>query len=137
MHLTLSHLLAALLLPLVHGQLAPPVAPGVGAAGGPVQVTLQPMQVPSVTVLYIQVTRADGQLVNVQTTFTQTFSQVPDQLPLPSSGSIGLGTITGEVGAVKTAMAGKSEAGGLLTISWRLGAVGVIGGLVGGFVLGV
>lgn len=42
--------------------------------------------------------------------FTQTFAAVPDQLPSPSSGSIGLGSVTGTVGAVRTDQAKKDNA---------------------------
>lgn len=35
--------------------------------------------------------------------YTQTFAAVPDQWPSPEAGTIGLGTISGQVGVVKTA----------------------------------
>ncbi len=41
----------------------------------------------------------------VQTVFTQTFATVLDQMPTPSKGTIGLGTLTGSVGAVRTEQA--------------------------------
>lgn len=54
----------------------------------------QPTQMPSVTVYDMN----DG----VARTYTQTFVAVQDQWPSPSAGTIGLGTITGEIGVVKT-----------------------------------
>lgn len=53
-----------------------------------------PVQMPSVTAYEMY----DG----VQRVYTQTFQAVPQQWPSPSAGSIGLGTITGQVGVVKT-----------------------------------
>lgn len=53
-----------------------------------------PTQMPSVTAYQMY----DG----VARVYTQTFPAVPDQWPSPSAGSIGLGTITGQVGVVKT-----------------------------------
>ncbi|PGH01251.1 hypothetical protein AJ80_09035 [Polytolypa hystricis UAMH7299] len=49
----------------------------------------QPTQVSPV----MTVTLGEAQLI-----FTQTFAKVPDQWPSPSKGSIGLGTLKGEVG---------------------------------------
>lgn len=54
----------------------------------------QPTQMSPVTVYDMY----DG----VQRTFTQLFVAVLDQWPSPSAGTIGLGTIQGEVGVVKT-----------------------------------
>ena len=49
----------------------------------------------------------ENQLVNgvqqqVQVVYTQLFSAVPEQWDAPASGSLGLGTIKGEVGVVRT-----------------------------------
>lgn len=54
----------------------------------------QPTQMSPVTVY----TQLDG----VQKSFTQLFVAVLDQWPSPAAGSIGLGTIQGEIGVVKT-----------------------------------
>ena len=43
-----------------------------------------------------------GVTKNVQVAYTQTFPSAPGQGPSPLVGSIGLGTLTGQVGAVKT-----------------------------------
>lgn len=53
-----------------------------------------PTQMPSVTNYQMY----DG----VARVYTQTFKAIPEQWPSPSAGSIGLGTITGQVGVVKT-----------------------------------
>lgn len=39
---------------------------------------------------------------DISIVYTQTFPSVPDQWPSPSSGEIGLGTIQGQIGVVKT-----------------------------------
>ena len=44
----------------------------------------------------------NGVAQQVQVVYTQLFSAVPDQGPAPGVGSIGLGTIEGKVGVVKT-----------------------------------
>lgn len=38
----------------------------------------------------------------VNRVYIQTFPAVPDQFPSPEAGTIGLGTIVGEIGVVKT-----------------------------------
>lgn len=48
--------------------------------------------------------------------YTQTFPVVPDQWPEPSPGTIGLGTIQGEVGEVKTKSKRDSPQEALVTI---------------------
>lgn len=53
-------------------------------------------QVDSVTTLWMPTTLKDGDVVTVPVTYTQTFADVPDQWPQPSSGTIGLGTLTEE-----------------------------------------
>lgn len=54
----------------------------------------QPTQMSPVTVYDMH----DG----IERTFTQLFVAVPDQWPSPSAGTIGLGTIQGEIGVVRT-----------------------------------
>ena len=70
---------------------------GVGG-GAPVPVPA-PVQVSPVTIININ---------GVQIAYTQLFSAVPSQGPSASSGNIGLGTLTGSIGVVKTAAASKS-----------------------------
>lgn len=43
-----------------------------------------------------------GSYIGVQIVYTQTFAAVPDQWPGPQPGTIGLGTITGEIGIPNT-----------------------------------
>ena len=68
-------------------------AVGGGAPGAP---ALPPNQVSPITTIYIG---------SVQVIYTQLFSAVPSQGPGPMSGSIGMGTLTGAVGVVKTSEA--------------------------------
>ena len=71
---------------------------------------------------------------SVQVVFTQTFASVPSQLSGPQVGSVGMGTLTGTVGAVKTVTAKKGTAAGRAGVSggkgWSIGWVGVLVGLV-------
>lgn len=53
---------------------------------------------------------ANGIITNVEVVFTQTFAAVPDQWPSPSPGTIGMGTLTGAVGAVRTEQVKKNDA---------------------------
>ncbi|KPI38297.1 uncharacterized protein AB675_12044 [Cyphellophora attinorum] len=55
-------------------------------------------QVSPVTVLSLMDKK--GQLLAVP--YTQTFAPVPDQWPSPSAGTVGMGTIQGEIGQVRT-----------------------------------
>lgn len=73
---------------------------------------MAPGQVPPVTAINVPVTLADGRITMTQTVFTQTFASVLDPLPTPASGSIGLGTLTGSVGAVRTEQAKSGAAAG-------------------------
>ena len=50
----------------------------------------------------MQATIVGGVTQQVPVTYTQKFSDLPSQGPSPSQGQIGLGTITGSVGAVNT-----------------------------------
>lgn len=91
---------------------APPVAPPVPgnvAPGGGGGAANPPVQVPPVTAINVPTTLPDGRITMMQTVYTQTFASVLDQLATPSAGSIGLGTLTGSVGAVRTEQA-KSDA---------------------------
>lgn len=67
---------------------------GVAATNAP-QATSVPTQMPSVTTY-----GADRGWTAV--VYTQTFAAVPDQWPSPKAGTIGLGTIQGEIGVIKT-----------------------------------
>ncbi|KAF2396838.1 hypothetical protein EJ06DRAFT_567446 [Trichodelitschia bisporula] len=60
-----------------------------------------PLQVPPVTTQWLETTI--GAITTwVPITYTQTFGGVVDQWEGPAPGSIGMGTITGQVGVVKT-----------------------------------
>lgn len=120
----------------VPGAAAPvPVAPvvGVGGAGAvpPAAQSGNPTQVPSITV-FMQATIVGGVTQQVQVTYTQKFSDIPSQGPSPSQGKIGLGTITGTVGAVNTKeakQAAAKNAGSSCTAASNLGVVriGILG----------
>jgi len=79
-------------------------------------ITAPPAALPTVDATQMSpiTTINEGQVVNgvyqqVQVVYTQLFSAVPDQGPAPASGSIGLGTIVGEVGVVKTKREARPE----------------------------
>ncbi|RMZ77428.1 hypothetical protein DV738_g4416, partial [Chaetothyriales sp. CBS 135597] len=69
----------------------------------PVQLAKR-AQVPPVTTYYIQSFKGTS-VIYATVAYTQTFPAVPDQWPSPSAGTIGLGTISGEVGVVRTTSA--------------------------------
>ncbi|KIW21060.1 hypothetical protein PV08_01639 [Exophiala spinifera] len=58
-------------------------------------------QISPVTTYYAN-SMVDGTAVQVPVVYTQTFARIPDQWPLPTAGSIGLGTIQGTIGVVKS-----------------------------------
>ncbi|KAI9830861.1 MAG: hypothetical protein M1826_004290 [Phylliscum demangeonii] len=59
-------------------------------------------QMPSVVVAGVPSVLPNGVITQIQITFTQTFASVPDPFPTPASGAIGMGSLTGTVGAVRT-----------------------------------
>ena len=93
--------------------------PGVGG-GAPPAVT-QAVQVSPITTVFIG---------SVQVVYTQLFSAVPDQGPSPVAGSIGMGTLTGSVGVVKTKAASGANHADWSSV-WGLGVLGAIGAVVG------
>ena len=103
----------------------------VGAAPA---TTLAPGQVSPVTTVWMA-TVINGVTTNVQVAYTQTFAFAPGQGPSPLAGSIGMGTLTGTVGAVKTQEASGGAGNFQRTIYRSLIAIG-LAGLVGGAVLG-
>lgn len=56
----------------------------------------------SPTLVWVTGTDASGRLATTQSAYTQQFSQLYSSIASPSSGSIGLGTIQGTVGVVRT-----------------------------------
>lgn len=74
---------------------------GVPVTAAPVAVTLIPGQVSPITTVQIGYVK-DGAYVQIQEVYTQTFAPTPDQWPAATQGAIGLGTLTGEVGVVKS-----------------------------------
>ncbi|KAK4938730.1 hypothetical protein LTR66_015068 [Elasticomyces elasticus] len=71
-----------------------------------------PSQYPTVTTAWIETVLPGGKITTwVQVVYTQTFAAVPDQLPSPASGNVGLGTLTGTVGAVRTGESRKYNSG--------------------------
>jgi hypothetical protein len=77
-----------------------------------IPTTTPAQQVPPVSTVDVPSTLPNGVITFARVVFTQSFSAVPDQLPSPSTGSIGLGTLSGTVGAVRTEQA-KSGAASL------------------------
>ncbi|RMZ88694.1 hypothetical protein DV736_g4080, partial [Chaetothyriales sp. CBS 134916] len=71
-----------------------------GVVNGPAAAA--PSQVSPVTTYNINSYTTGGQIVPATVVYTQTFADVPDQWPSPSAGTIGLGTITGQVGILRT-----------------------------------
>ncbi|KAK4988229.1 hypothetical protein LTR50_004055 [Elasticomyces elasticus] len=98
-----------------------------------------PSQYPTVTTAWIETVLPGGKITTwVQVVYTQTFAAVPDQLPSPASGNVGLGTLTGTVGAVRTGESRKYSGAGAgrgMGRGARWGAVVVAG--VGLVVLGI
>jgi len=95
---------------------------GGGVAGA---APLPPNQASPITTVYL-----NGQLV----VYSQVFVAVPDQGPTPMVGSVGMGTLTGAVGVVKTAQAHSGgwsvvRGGGMGRWTWVWGVV-VLGGLL-------
>jgi hypothetical protein len=54
------------------------------------------------TTLWEGTTLANGEVVTVPVTYIQTFAPIPNQWPSPSSGSIGLGSLSGQLGVTST-----------------------------------
>jgi len=73
----------------------------------PVAQATDPTQVSPVTTL-TEWQQVNGVAQQVQVVYSQAFSSVPDQGPAPLAGSIGLGTIVGKIGVVKTAVKARS-----------------------------
>ena len=70
--------------------------------GAPAAQPTDPTQVSPITTVQLNQI-VNGVAQQVEVVYTQLFSPVPDQGLAPASGSIGLGTIQGQVGVVKTA----------------------------------
>lgn len=65
--------------------------------------TVDPGQISPVTTYQVESYPPNGGApVQIEVAYTQLFVDVPDQWPSPSAGSIGLGTIQGQVGVVKS-----------------------------------
>lgn len=65
----------------------------------------------------------------VEVIYTQTFASVPEQWATAGSGTIGLGTITGEVGVVKDEKSGGSVLAPGTLFTGSLAALGVAVGM--------
>ncbi|KAI9870029.1 MAG: hypothetical protein M1830_004772 [Pleopsidium flavum] len=65
-----------------------------------------PVQVPPVTNVYVQTVLPNGQTTQVLVVYSQTYASIPNQGPTPVAGQIGMGTLTGSIGVVKTAVSG-------------------------------
>ena len=64
--------------------------------------TLDAEQYPTLTTNWVQTSLPGGGFTYVPLVYTQTFPSVYESFPSPASGDIGLGTISGTVGVVKT-----------------------------------
>ena len=93
-------------------------SPRAGAGGGAPAPVPPVALVPAITQGVALVTGADGQIKHVPTLFTQLFSSVPTQAPAPQVGSIGMGTLTGEVGAVRTEQAKSDSRRQMEKVEW-------------------
>ena len=79
-----------------------PQPDGVGAAAGPANSLLE-SQLPAVTSWAEWTSYSDsGTWTQLHFVYTQLFSKVPAQGPSALSGEVGMGTLTGVVGAVRT-----------------------------------
>ncbi|KAF2238820.1 hypothetical protein EV356DRAFT_572880 [Viridothelium virens] len=93
------------------------VTPGAAPAAA-ATIATQPNPV---TTEWIPSEVAPGSTPYVQVVYTQTFASVPSQAPSAASGEVGLGTITGQVGALRTTTAEKdSGVGSLRSGGWSL-----------------
>src|SRR5215469_4292944 len=64
--------------------------------------TLAAEQYPTLTTNWVQTSPPGGGFTYVPLVYTQTFPSVYEPFPTPASGEIGLGTISGTVGVVRT-----------------------------------
>ncbi|OAP57434.1 hypothetical protein AYL99_08172 [Fonsecaea erecta] len=71
---------------------------GQGAAAAPTAIN----QVSPITTYYVNSMIAPGDVTQVPVVYTQTFPPIPDQWPSAAAGTIGLGTIQGTVGQVRS-----------------------------------
>lgn len=61
-----------------------------------------PAQFPTVTAYWVETTLPNGVKTWIEVVFTQTFDSMINQGPTPVAGEVGMGTLTGAVGVVKT-----------------------------------
>jgi hypothetical protein len=73
-------------------------APAAAPAAQPTAIN----QISPVTTYFVNSEVAPGSFAQVPVVYTQTFPPVPDQWPAAGAGTIGLGTIAGTVGVVKS-----------------------------------
>jgi hypothetical protein len=91
-----------------------------------------PAQYPSITTQWVETVLANGVHTWVQVVYTQTFASVVSQGAQPGVGSIGMGTLTGQIGVLRTEQAKKANAAGRTKGTGTLGIGGVLGGSVVG-----
>jgi len=72
-------------------------------------------QYPTITTEWVQTSLPGGGFTYVPLVYTQTFPSVYELFPSPASGEIGLGTISGTVGVVRTSTPNWSNVGGRST----------------------
>jgi hypothetical protein len=74
--------------------------------------TLAAAQYPTITTEWVQTSLPGGGFTYVPLVYTQTFPSIYELFPSPASGEIGLGTISGSVGVVRTSTPKWSNASG-------------------------
>lgn len=91
------------------------------------------------TVYYEPSSIGPGNVVMVARTYTQTFSEdgaAAEVTPSVAKGSVGLGTLTGEVGVVKTGLARVKVSDGAAGGRGKMLSAGAVGGW-GGLLVGL
>lgn len=68
-----------------------------------------------VTLIWVTITRSDGGLATVQTTYSQSFSSLYSVVPTVLSGAIGIGFLSGTVGDIRSYLETTVNAAGRLS----------------------
>ncbi|KAI9824995.1 MAG: hypothetical protein M1819_000624 [Sarea resinae] len=98
----------------------------------------QPTQANPMTTMWVQTEISPGVTTYVSIIFSQTFASVPSQAPTAKAGAVGMGTLTGKIGVVKTesASAGHRLRRDVGVFSGAGPDVGMVLGLVIGVAVG-
>ncbi|KAF1815217.1 hypothetical protein P152DRAFT_471836 [Eremomyces bilateralis CBS 781.70] len=107
--------------------------PDPAVVDAPVTALPTASQYPTETTDWLETTLVNGQKTWVPVVFTQTFAAVPDQWPGPAEGgSIGMGTLTGQIGVVRTSLPQQSDGDSIDKQGWLVGEAGAVGMMLGG-----